>query len=607
MAEACASFDYAFGAIPCGDGLVRFRVWAPGIERRDVVLEIEGQQPVPMDYEGGGYYRLTLPCRVGAKYRYRMGGGRAVPDPASRLQDGDVHDASVVCETRAYPWKNTDWRGRPWTQAVLYEIHCGLAGGFEGVEARLQGLAQLGVTALELMPIADFPGPRNWGYDGVLPYAPDCRYGTPDQLRHLVDAAHGLGMMVFLDVVYNHFGPDGNYLPSYAADFFRADIQTPWGPAIDFQQEAVQAFFSENALYWLSEFRFDGLRLDAVHAIADQSWPAKMARFVRSHIPQQRHIHLVLENHNNAASLLTQGFDAQWNDDGHHVLHYILTGETQGYYSDYSQQPTDKLARFLAEGFVYQGVRDGVADGVRGEPSAGLAPTQFVCFLQNHDQVGNRAWGERLVSLCKGDLTALHAAVALQLLMPHIPMLFMGEEYGAATPFHYFTSHEDEALARAVREGRRKEFAAQHAFETNEGQAGIPDPNDIQAWEASIVAAEPHDLEARQWRDYYRRLLGLRRGHVTPYLEGSRSLGVAVLAPLCVHARWRLSHAGELSIYCNLSQAACVSSGAQAWPDDFALFASKSGGYEALRQRKLLPACTVAVLRPSAHYGQEAS
>lgn len=599
--------DYAFGAIPRADGSVRFRMWAPTIGRQKVVLEIEGRPPAQMQPEGDGYYQLTLPCHVGARYRYRIGAERAVPDPASRLQDGDVHDASIVCDTRAYPWKNTDWRGRPWTQAVLYEIHCGLAGGFQGVETRLEELAQLGVTALELMPIADFPGPRNWGYDGVLPYAPDCRYGTPDELRRLVDAAHGLGMMVFLDVVYNHFGPDGNYLPSYAADFFRDDIDTPWGPAIDFRQDTVQDFFSENALYWLNEFRFDGLRLDAVHAISDQGWPARMAGFVRSQIKPERYVHLVLENHNNAASLLTQGFDAQWNDDAHHVLHHILTGETQGYYAGYSQRPTEKLARFLAEGFVYQGPQSGLGKGVRGEPSAGLAPTQFVCFLQNHDQIGNRAWGERLISLCKPDLTALRAAVALQLLIPHIPLLFMGEEYGTATPFHYFTSHEDPALAKAVREGRRNEFAAQHAFAAEKGGACIPDPNSIQTWEESIVTVRPHDLDAGQWHDYYRRLLGLRRGHITPYLLGSRSMGVDVLAPLSVHARWRLSHGGELSIYCNLSQAACASPGLEARPNDFNLFASKNDGYEALRRGKLLPACTVAVLRSSADFRRDVS
>lgn len=593
-----AGCNYAFGAVPNMDGTVRFRIWAPTSEHGQVALEREGHPSSLMEPEDDGYYQLTVPCAPGTRYRYRVAPGCVVPDPASRLQAGDVHDASVVCDTRAYPWKNVDWRGRPWTDTVLYEIHCGLAGGFSGVERRLAELARLGITAIELMPIADFSGARNWGYDGVLPYAPDCRYGTPDELMHLVDTAHGLGLMVFLDVVYNHFGPDGNYLPAYAVDFFRTDTETPWGPAIDFRQDPVRVFFAENALYWLREYRFDGLRLDAVHAITERDWLIDMARFVRSHIDPDRLIHLVLENDDNAASLMTQGFDGQWNDDGHHILHHILTGETQGYYAAYAEQPTSKLARFLADGFIYQGESsDAHAGRARGEPSSHLAPTSFVCFLQNHDQVGNRALGERLVSLCEPDLTALRAAVALQLLIPHIPLLFMDEEYGATTPFQYFTAYEDPRLARAVREGRRSEFTAFPEFSSAQARTRIPDPNDIQTWENAKPNADRHASENHHWHDFYRRLLGLRNGFITPYLNGARSAGVDILAPLAVHARWVLSHGGVLSIYCNLSQKPCKCPGFITTANDFSLFSSKNNGFEVLRYGQLLSACTVAILR----------
>ncbi|MEO9121601.1 MAG: alpha-amylase family glycosyl hydrolase, partial [Burkholderiaceae bacterium] len=239
----CGSFEYTSGALPRVDGTVRFRLWAPNVER--VALELEAQPPKMMEPCAAGYHQIVVPCLPGARYRYRIAPNMAVPDPASRLQSGGVHGASVVLSTGNYPWRHNDWRGRPWTETVLYEIHCGLTGGFRGVEHRLPELAKLGITAVELMPIAQFPGPRNWGYDGVMPYAPDCTYGTPADLKRLVDTAHGLGIMMFLDVVYNHFGPDGNYLSSYAADFFRADVNTPWGPAIDFRQAPVRDFFKE--------------------------------------------------------------------------------------------------------------------------------------------------------------------------------------------------------------------------------------------------------------------------------------------------------------------------------------------------------------------------
>ena len=274
----------------------------------------------------------------GARYRYRLADGLAVPDPASRAQGRDVHDPSLVVDPRAYRWRHPDWRGRKWPETVLYELHAGSLGGFAGVAARLPDLAGLGITAVELMPVNDFPGQRNWGYDGVLPFAPDAAYGAPDELKALVDAAHGLGLMIFLDVVYNHFGPDGNYLAAYAPGFFRTDIATPWGAAIDFRRPEVRRFFIENALYWLMEYRFDGLRFDAVHAIAAPDWLDEMAAEVRATVEPGRHVHLVLEHDGNVADHLRQGFDAQWNDDAHHVLHVLLTGEADGYYADYAER-----------------------------------------------------------------------------------------------------------------------------------------------------------------------------------------------------------------------------------------------------------------------------
>jgi len=598
--------DYAFGAQPIAPDRLRFRIWAPGVERME--LELDGGPPMAMHPRGEGFHELICPGRAGMRYRYRLPDGRRVPDPASRMQDGDVHDASVVVDTRAFSWKHASWAGRPWTEAVLYEIHCGLAGGFAGVRARLRELAALGVTAVELMPVADFPGPRNWGYDGVLPYAPDRAYGTPEDLKHLVDEAHGLGLMVFLDVVYNHFGPDGNYLPAYAPDFFREDVHTPWGAAIDFRRPAVRRFFAENALYWLREYRFDGLRLDAVHAIGERDWLPEMARFVRERVPAGRQVHLVLENDDNEASLLSQGFDAQWNDDAHHVLHHILTGERQGYYAAYAGRPGRDLARALAEGFVYQGERPRGRDAPRGEPSAHLAPSSFVFFLQNHDQVGNRAFGERLASLCDADPDALRAAIALQLLTPHIPLLFMGEEYGARDPFLYFTSHGDAGLAKAVREGRRAEFAHFPAFADPLQRARIPDPNDPDTFERSRPSIGGKDGDAARWHAWYRELLALRRRVVAPCLDGARSAGAGVLGPLAVRAEWILAGGRRLAVYCNFSgqDLACPGLASPPWS---LLFHSRRDPQsdDDLGKGRLPARCTAAAMAPGGRAGGAAA
>ena len=282
-----------FGAELVEPDRTRFRVWAPSLEQVSVVVEPSGE--LVMEPVGDGWFEAYAACGAGARYRYRvpLPGGESilVPDPASRAQASDVHDASIVVDAKAYEWRNDDWNGRAWCETIVYELHVGLCGGFAGVEALLPGIASLGVTAIELMPIADFPGPRNWGYDGVLAFAPDSTYGTPDELKSLIDAAHGHGLMVFLDVVYNHFGPDGNYIGLYADPFFRDDIKTPWGRAIDFRRKEVRDYFSNNALYWIEEYRFDGLRLDATHSIVPQDWLGELASFLTSALAG-RHVHL---------------------------------------------------------------------------------------------------------------------------------------------------------------------------------------------------------------------------------------------------------------------------------------------------------------------------
>jgi len=591
---APAAPSYQFGALMLGDGTARFRLWAPSVQA--VTLELNGQPPLPMKRVDDGFHEVVCECVVGSRYRYRISADLCVPDPASRLQDGDVHSYSVLTDASAYAWRNVEWRGRPWTETVLYEVHCGLLGGFRGVQERLADWCELGITAIELMPIADFPGPRNWGYDGVLPYAPDNAYGSPEDLRLLIDTAHCMGMQVILDVVYNHFGPDGNYLPSYAPEFFRDDIKTAWGPAIDFRKPQVRAFFAENALYWLNEYRFDGLRLDAVHAISERDWLVEMAAYVRGHLSPDRHVHLILENDDNAASLLREGFDAQWNDDAHHIVHHILTGEAHGYYGAYTEDPARDLAKCLAEGFIYQGQPSPARGGEpRGEPSKGLPPYAFIFFLQNHDQTGNRALGERLTALCDQKPEALRAAVTLQLLAPHIPLLFMGEEYGSLAPFQYFTSFSDPDLARAVSKGRRNEFAAFPAFSDPEARSAIPDPNDLQTWQNSIPLADEHDLRHKRSRLFYQALLQARRQFITPHLEGAQSVGATVLGPNCAAACWRLGNGSLLRIYCNLSGQA-VDLPEEVSKSEIILFSSGAHADETLRTARLAPYSTIATV-----------
>ena len=536
-----------FGATPLKNEQTRFRLWAPAQNDVSVVLEAGATLPMRRD---GEWFEVTTACSAGTRYRYRLQDGTMVPDPASRFQPEDVHGPSEVIDPRAYPWRNAGWAGRPWQEAVIYELHAGCFGGFAGVMAELPRLARLGITALELMPIGDFPGRHNWGYDGVLPFAPDSAYGTPADLKALIDAAHGHGLMMFLDVVYNHFGPDGNYLSLYAPQMFRDDIQTPWGSAIDFRRPEVRRYFTENALYWLTEYRFDGLRLDAVHEISEPDWLDEMADEVRRTIEPARQVHLVLENERNEASHLMRDIDAQWNDDGHHAFHVLLTGEDRGYYRDYVEASAAGLARVMAEGFFFQGQLSSHRGRPRGTPSKDLPATAFVLFLQNHDQIGNRAFGERLTKLA--DRHALEAAIAAQMLCPQIPLLFMGEETASRSPFLFFTDHGPE-LADAVRQGRRKEFAHFPEFADPVTREKIPDPNAPETFAASIPKPDPAHGEPR--RELYGHLIAIRAREIAPYLERTRSIDARPLGSAAVVARWRLGDAGILTVAVNLGTA----------------------------------------------------
>ncbi|HJS38876.1 MAG TPA: alpha-amylase family glycosyl hydrolase, partial [Burkholderiales bacterium] len=376
------AYDMPFGAAPRGEGIFHFRFWAPG--EPGVALETDSVT-APMQRHANGWHVCTVPAQAGERYRYRLADGILVPDPASRCNPEDVHGPSELVDPRAYEWRSAAWRGRPWHEAVIYELHVGAftpQGTFAAARARLPDLAALGVTAIELMPVADFPGTRNWGYDGVLPFAPDAGYGRPEELKALVDEAHRLGLMVLLDVVYNHFGPDGNYLHAYCPQFFHRERRTPWGEAIDFdgpESFTVRAFFKANALYWIEEYQLDGLRLDAVHAIRDDSRVHivdEIAAALHDGPGRRRHVHVVLEDERCDERFVQGGRMRQWNNPLHHAFHVLLTGESDGYYAACARAPREHLAEALA-----------------------AAPGTRIAFLQSHDQVGNRARGERLHAL----------------------------------------------------------------------------------------------------------------------------------------------------------------------------------------------------------------
>jgi maltooligosyltrehalose trehalohydrolase len=556
-----------FGAEVTAEG-VRFSLWAPSA--REVALVLDGEAQ-PMPDEGSGWRRLTVEgARAGSRYQYRVDDGLTVPDPASRFQPDDISGPSLVVDPRAYAWSDQDWKGRSWEETVLYETHVGTAtpeGTYAGLAKKLGELRDVGITAVELLPLADFPGKRNWGYDGVLPFAPDSAYGTPDDLKRLVEAAHRLGLMIFVDVVYNHFGPAGNYLHAYAKKFFTERHKTPWGAGINFdgaEGRPVRDFFVHNALYWLEEFHVDGLRFDAVHAILDDSPKniiAEIAERARAALPD-REVHLVLENDANEARWLPRDdgrprlHTAQWNDDIHHCWHTLLTGEADGYYADYADAPVERLGRCLAEGFAYQGEHSGHKGGLRGEPSGHLPPSAFVAFLQNHDQIGNRAFGERISDLASPE--RLRLALAGLLLSPQVPLLYMGEDWAASKPFLYFVDFSDDPeLSRAVRDGRRREFANFKSFAEEHGERQIPDPTLEETFRRSVLDwAEALRPPHARVREEVRRLLPLRQAEVVP-LTKSAFLGASrdLPGPACLDVTWRFS-AGTLRFLANFGEEA---------------------------------------------------
>ncbi|MFN6995054.1 MAG: malto-oligosyltrehalose trehalohydrolase [Aquincola tertiaricarbonis] len=547
---------FRFGPQIDGDA-TRFSLWAPSLH--GVTLEIvdgDGQvlRTEPLQRDADGWHQARVgDAGHGTLYRFRVREDLAVPDPASRSNPQGVHGPSQVIDPDHYPWRHAAWAGRPWHEAVLYELHVGTftpEGTLAAAAARLPTLQAAGITAVELLPLAAFPGDRGWGYDGVLPFAVHPAYGTPDDLRAFAEAAHELGLMVLLDVVYNHFGPDGNYMAAYCPELVNPEHHTPWGSAINFDgehNEAVRRFFIENALYWVDTCRLDGLRLDAVHALVDTS-----ALHIVQEIDQallqgpgrQRQVHLVLENERNSARLLTRSGGpagsglAQWDDDWHHAAHVVATGETDGYYSDYADQPVRQLAVALAEGFIYQGQPSAFAHGeVRGESSAGLSPTAFITFLQNHDQIGNRALGERMDALAP--TARLEALLTLLLLSPQVPMLFMGEEFAATTPFLYFCDHAGE-LAQAVTEGRRNEFARFAAFSHPEARERIPDPNAASTFEASTLRWAEAQRDAGQQRlQLVTQLLSMRREHLWPLVPGLQGPGRYEVQGDALHVHWQ--------------------------------------------------------------------
>ncbi len=536
---------------------------APGCE--EVAVAIEDGPVIAMERGKGGWHELvTAEAGPGTLYRFRVNDGLLVPDPASRFQPQDVHGPSEVIDPTEFTWDD-EFAGAPWREAVVYELHIGTftpEGTFAAAAGKLDDLVRLGVTAIEVMPVGDFPGQRNWGYDGVLPYAPDSAYGRPEDFKRLVSEAHKRGLMVLLDVIYNHFGPDGNFLPVYAPSFFTERHKTPWGAGINYDGDdsrPVRDFAIGNALYWIEEYNLDGLRLDAVHAIMDDSGTHLLNELADAvhEMRGTRPTHLILENEDNAARLLVRdeteapkAFTAQWNDDVHHVLHVAATGEDEGYYKEYAGR-TDLLGRALAEGFAFQGETMTYSEKQRGEPSGALPPTAFVAFTQNHDQVGNRAFGDRLAaSLPEARLRALAATV---LLLPQVPMIFMGEEWATRVPFPFFCDFSGD-LADAVRQGRRDEFKRFAAFQDPAQRDRIPDP----LAESTFLSAKlDWDAAGNAHAGFVAELLATRRRFVTPLLAHlARGGEYRILGEGAVAVTWDAGDAGKLVLACNLSETA---------------------------------------------------
>ncbi|WP_439628965.1 malto-oligosyltrehalose trehalohydrolase [Shinella sp.] len=504
------------------DGRVQFRLWAPA---ENAVTLLVGGYDIGMQAEDDGWHAVeTDRARPGDAYTFRLADGREIADPGSHAQKNGVEGPSIIVDHGRYAWQNPGWKGRPWEEAVVYELHIGTftpEGTFRAAIERLAHLRDIGITAIEIMPVAHFAGRRGWGYDGVLHYAPHSAYGTPDDLKALVDAAHGHGLMVLLDVVYNHFGPAGNILPRIAPPFFHPERHTPWGAALAFERQAVRRYFIENALHWIVDHRFDGLRFDATEEIEDESEShmlLEMAQTIRQAVPD-RQIHLIVEDQLSRKGLLNRDggivhhYTAGWNDEFHHALHVIATGEQQGHYAAFVEKPYEALSAATARGFIHA---DRNRDRVGPAPQDPLPPQVNVNFLQNHDQIGNRAFGDRLVTVA--DPTLLNVMTAFLLLAPPVPMMFMGEEYGEDRPFLYFADFEGD-LARAVQQGRKKEAEKFGGLKPGQTIADLPDPVSEETLQRSKLdwsrAASP---DGRRQIAFVRELIRLRQMHVVPLL-----------------------------------------------------------------------------------------
>ncbi|MGB2958341.1 MAG: malto-oligosyltrehalose trehalohydrolase [Bacteroidota bacterium] len=506
------------GALHGGEGKCEFRVWAPTQKSVELLLPEQKKRRTPLERDGRGYWSVVLSdVPAGTLYQYILDRESAYPDPASHLQPGGVHRPSSVVDHHAFGWGDAGWEGVALSEMVIYELHVGTfsdAGTFHGVIPRLRDLKSLGVNAIEIMPVGQFPGDRNWGYDGVYPYAVQDSYGGPDGLKTLVNACHTQGMSVILDVVYNHLGPEGNYLSQYAP-YFTDRYRTPWGPAVNFDgphSDEVRDFFLQNALFWLREYHIDALRVDAIHAIYDLS-PVPFLHDLTAAVHEfsardGRQRFVVAESDlGNAAVIRPRdeggiGFDAQWSDDYHHCIHTLLTGEKDGYYADFGT--VDQLAKCMREGYAFTGEFSTFRKRRHGNATTGRSPSQFVVCAQNHDQVGNRMRGERLTRLVSFEAQKLAAGSVL--LGPFLPLLFMGEEYAEDSPFLFFTSHSDDQLIEAVRRGRIEEFSS---FAWG-GEP--PDPQSEETFRASTLRWEKRlkGHHASMLR-FYSRLLELRR------------------------------------------------------------------------------------------------
>jgi maltooligosyltrehalose trehalohydrolase len=499
------------GARPSGPSATSFTVWAPNAE----TVEVRGSDAsVALTRGADGYHRGSGPWGPGALYRYALDGGPELPDPASRAQPDGVHGSSQVVDL-TYPWSDEEFHPGLLEEWILYELHIGTfteEGTFGAAGAALDDLVELGVTAIEVMPVAQFPGRRNWGYDGVFPFAVQNSYGGPRGLQEFVDECHRRHLAVVLDVVYNHLGPEGNVLDEFAP-YFTDRYSTPWGPAINLDgpfSDDVRAYFQANVRQWFGDFHIDALRLDAVHELIDRSARPFLVELSVSTEELAGHLGrpcaLIAESADNNPLTVTPhsshglGMDAQWNDDFHHSVHAILTAERDGYYGDYGR--ADDVARAMSQGFVYQGQYSAFRKHRYGAPSVGLPPERFVIFVQNHDQVGNRPDGARLSTLVAPD--RLRLAAALLLLSPGLPLLFMGEEYGEVAPFAYFVDHEDPELLEAVRRGR----AAEHAHDPG---GPLPDPGDPATFSAAVLRRDrcSDPMHAALWQ-LYRDLIALR-------------------------------------------------------------------------------------------------